>query len=158
MLFFFFFFNDTATTEIYTLSLHDALPIFRAPGAGVRPHLVVLGPEGRRLQLGEARRLKSSKRLLHDAIFARMESNHAKAAADLEQRRRVAKRLAERRGLVVHRHPQRLERARRDVEAPGPRRAWHRAPHGGDEVAGRAERAPPHDRAGDPPRVPLLAV
>src|SRR2546422_7455619 len=31
-LFFFFFFNDTATTEIYTLSLHDALPIFRAPG------------------------------------------------------------------------------------------------------------------------------
>src|SRR2546427_6800116 len=28
---FFFFFNDTATTEIYTLSLHDALPIYRAP-------------------------------------------------------------------------------------------------------------------------------
>ncbi len=27
-LFVFFFFNDTATTEIYTLSLHDALPIF----------------------------------------------------------------------------------------------------------------------------------
>src|SRR2546429_6298050 len=26
--FIFFFFNDTATTEIYTLSLHDALPIF----------------------------------------------------------------------------------------------------------------------------------
>src|SRR5438876_9856941 len=26
----FFFFNDTATTEIYTLSLHDALPIFDA--------------------------------------------------------------------------------------------------------------------------------
>src|SRR5258708_29154311 len=26
---FFFFFNDTATTEIYTLSLHDALPICR---------------------------------------------------------------------------------------------------------------------------------
>src|SRR5467141_2844686 len=31
----FFFFNDTATTEIYTLSLHDALPIFsRLKGAG----------------------------------------------------------------------------------------------------------------------------
>src|SRR2546428_9514068 len=35
-----FFFNDTATTEIYTLSLHDALPISRppphpAPPAGV---------------------------------------------------------------------------------------------------------------------------
>src|SRR2546426_9179893 len=27
----FFFFNDTATTEIYTLSLHDALPIFTTP-------------------------------------------------------------------------------------------------------------------------------
>src|SRR5256885_10847902 len=26
----FFFFNDTATTEIYTLSLHDALPIYLA--------------------------------------------------------------------------------------------------------------------------------
>src|SRR2546425_9103254 len=31
---FFFFFNDTATTEIYTLSLHDALPI--SPGARLR--------------------------------------------------------------------------------------------------------------------------
>src|ERR1051326_9569551 len=31
---FFFFFNDTATTEIYTLSLHDALPI-SCPYAGV---------------------------------------------------------------------------------------------------------------------------
>src|SRR2546430_13156453 len=29
---FFFFFNDTATTEIYTLSLHDALPISRRAG------------------------------------------------------------------------------------------------------------------------------
>src|SRR2546430_12693025 len=31
---FLFFFNDTATTEIYTLSLHDALPIYRAGQAG----------------------------------------------------------------------------------------------------------------------------
>src|SRR3712207_7738936 len=30
----FFFFNDTATTEIYTLSLHDALPIFIAGPRG----------------------------------------------------------------------------------------------------------------------------
>src|SRR5256885_3591571 len=42
MLFSFFFFNDTATTEIYTLSLHDALPISscslsRLPGAGGEP-------------------------------------------------------------------------------------------------------------------------
>src|SRR2546422_4472218 len=44
--FFFFFFNDTATTEIYTLSLHDALPISlsRAGGRGrnCRPRPVVL--------------------------------------------------------------------------------------------------------------------
>src|SRR5258708_17272965 len=35
----FFFFNDTATTEIYTLSLHDALPIYHADRrrAGVVP-------------------------------------------------------------------------------------------------------------------------
>src|SRR3712207_6989103 len=35
----FFFFNDTATTEIYTLSLHDALPIFRvsAPDGEKQP-------------------------------------------------------------------------------------------------------------------------
>src|ERR1039457_7674742 len=32
---FFFFFNDTATTEIYTLSLHDALPIYhKLPDSG----------------------------------------------------------------------------------------------------------------------------
>src|SRR6266536_6561232 len=40
-LFLFFFFNDTATTEIYTLSLHDALPIYPArpptSGCGGRP-------------------------------------------------------------------------------------------------------------------------
>src|SRR5574340_1853123 len=35
VLFFLFFFNDTATTEIYTLSLHDALPI-SAHGGGPR--------------------------------------------------------------------------------------------------------------------------
>src|SRR5256885_13605362 len=33
---FFFFFNDTATTEIYTLSLHDALPICRRQGRAER--------------------------------------------------------------------------------------------------------------------------
>src|SRR2546425_8532705 len=39
----FFFFNDTATTEIYTLSLHDALPIYRRrdrePGDHGRPEV-----------------------------------------------------------------------------------------------------------------------
>src|SRR2546429_6425789 len=36
---FFFFFNDTATTEIYTLSLHDALPIY--PSSNSRPMIVI---------------------------------------------------------------------------------------------------------------------
>src|SRR3712207_8672355 len=43
----FFFFNDTATTEIYTLSLHDALPIFREHVAlsGKVPQVsVICGP------------------------------------------------------------------------------------------------------------------
>src|SRR6266705_5887767 len=38
--FFFFFFNDTATTEIYTLSLHDALPI---AGLAVLPLVPAVG-------------------------------------------------------------------------------------------------------------------
>src|SRR2546430_12251465 len=40
----FFFFNDTATTEIYTLSLHDALPIswYQPPSNLLRP-LTLLG-------------------------------------------------------------------------------------------------------------------
>src|SRR3712207_6856688 len=45
----FFFFNDTATTEIYTLSLHDALPIC----LGVADHLLdlVVGEARARLDL-----------------------------------------------------------------------------------------------------------
>src|SRR3712207_8732498 len=35
----FFFFNDTATTEIYTLSLHDALPIYPAQPIPQTAHL-----------------------------------------------------------------------------------------------------------------------
>src|SRR2546425_2319896 len=38
-----FFFNDTATTEIYTLSLHDALPISR-PEQSIRPQRVPSSP------------------------------------------------------------------------------------------------------------------
>src|SRR3989454_7176030 len=48
----FFFFNDTATTEIYTLSLHDALPIYEkyledAAGARDRDGRPALRPGGR---------------------------------------------------------------------------------------------------------------
>src|SRR2546422_7803134 len=48
--FFFFFFNDTATTEIYTLSLHDALPISPAAVRRARPARdhAPCGPRARR--------------------------------------------------------------------------------------------------------------
>src|SRR2546428_8660475 len=42
----FFFFNDTATTEIYTLSLHDALPIFSEWHRDRRGWDEILGPGG----------------------------------------------------------------------------------------------------------------
>src|SRR5256885_10523606 len=39
----FFFFNDTATTEIYTLSLHDALPISLAPYSPLSASVAIRG-------------------------------------------------------------------------------------------------------------------
>src|SRR6478752_10556427 len=43
--FHFFFFNDTATTEIYTLSLHDALPVSPAPTpTATTPTQVITNP------------------------------------------------------------------------------------------------------------------
>src|SRR5574342_1077135 len=60
----FFFFNDTATTEIYTLSLHDALPICpgrarrAAPGRDSAPALVrSVHPVGRNRRLRRPARL-----------------------------------------------------------------------------------------------------
>src|SRR5258707_3888466 len=49
----FFFFNDTATTEIYTLSLHDALPISVLDQAGAGHVLVLVA---NRVSLAQARR------------------------------------------------------------------------------------------------------
>src|SRR5438477_7085447 len=44
---FFFFFNDTATAEIYTLSLHDALPILSVtPATGMAPLSVMADASG----------------------------------------------------------------------------------------------------------------
>src|SRR5256886_17044835 len=63
---YFFFFNDTATTEIYTLSLHDALPIWFTPpqvdeglpvaiiGHGVRTRFFTTeDPIGKPLKVGD---------------------------------------------------------------------------------------------------------
>src|SRR2546430_5863129 len=44
---YFFFFNDTATTEIYTLSLHDALPIWRDGAASPPPTASSCRPRSR---------------------------------------------------------------------------------------------------------------
>src|SRR3712207_7474541 len=50
----FFFFNDTATTEIYTLSLHDALPIYMQRAPRSRP--VLATQPIRRMNTGETAR------------------------------------------------------------------------------------------------------
>src|SRR3712207_8845736 len=84
-LFLFFFFNDTATTEIYTLSLHDALPIScaREPEehrrvAGGAAELGVLEAGARRGQAGalegagadrKSTRLNSSHANISYAVF-----------------------------------------------------------------------------------------
>src|SRR5688572_33469961 len=74
---FLFFFNDTPTAEIYTLSLHDALPIYAqrkqpvrdalAEGAGARPFLagVKLGEVSDR----KSTRLNSSHSQISYAVF-----------------------------------------------------------------------------------------
>src|SRR2546422_6307548 len=69
----FFFFNDTATTEIYTLSLHDALPISGLPGASSVP-VPTGGPKPCRSCWGSATdrkstRLNSSHGYISYAVF-----------------------------------------------------------------------------------------
>src|SRR3712207_7066014 len=71
---FFFFFNDTATTEIYTLSLHDALPISPALGARAAPW--PRAPDrvrARRAPSGHRRRLPA----VGDRKSTRLNSSHA---------------------------------------------------------------------------------
>src|SRR5215216_2318547 len=63
-----FFFNDTATTEIYTLSLHDALPI------SARCPVAACGPPGRSASARSRRdrkstRLNSSHQIISYAVF-----------------------------------------------------------------------------------------
>src|SRR5256885_10349909 len=71
----FFFFNDTATTEIYTLSLHDALPISPYGCAGERsaPGVVVNDIHSQlnatRVQDRKSTRLNSSHLVISYAVF-----------------------------------------------------------------------------------------
>src|SRR5256885_5451398 len=82
----FFFFNDTATTEIYTLSLHDALPISCGPAAS-RSGEGRAGEEARRHQPGGRRgaepradrkstRLNSSHLVISYAVFCLKKKNN----------------------------------------------------------------------------------
>src|SRR2546421_6767802 len=63
----FFFFNDTATTEIYTLSLHDALPILVSLGSAC--------PRSRQLSIAR-RRVTPISRKLRDRKSTRLNSSH----------------------------------------------------------------------------------
>src|SRR6267142_6747712 len=74
--FLFFFFNDTATTEIYTLSLHDALPISQARRIGyvfqdlrLFPHLNVDDNLAYGLRDRKSTRLNSSHMSNSYAVF-----------------------------------------------------------------------------------------
>src|SRR2546421_4833502 len=70
--FFFFFFNDTATTEIYTLSLHDALPISPNIAAKELRRVVIAAAVGNIIEWYEDRkstRLNSSHDQISYAVF-----------------------------------------------------------------------------------------
>src|SRR5256885_12318397 len=84
---FFFFFNDTATTEIYTLSLHDALPIFHRqirwtavdPGGGVDLRPVDVEARDRK-----STRLNSSHLVISYAVFCLKKKKNPKHAVHVE--------------------------------------------------------------------------
>src|SRR5262245_64786209 len=58
----FFFFNHTAPTEIYTLSLHDALPICDAARRSAAQHLDPMAPRGEAARLERHRELDLDER------------------------------------------------------------------------------------------------
>src|SRR2546430_15638342 len=88
--FLFFFFNDTATTEIYTLSLHDALPISQRPRRSSPPSAA--WPSTARCQTrGAVRRARAP-----DRKSTRLNSSHSQisyAVFCLKKKNRAATRL-----------------------------------------------------------------
>src|SRR5574341_2199124 len=87
--FLFFFFNDTATTEIYTLSLHDALPISCTMSRPLQPGLGLL----RRLRPPDRKstRLNSSHQLISYAVFCLKKKQNQKKVFGLQpdQQRKI---------------------------------------------------------------------
>src|SRR3712207_8051778 len=72
-----FFFNDTATTAIYTLSLHDALPIFRRAREREIPARAELHVADASADLGEIGRLPPRLDEGKDRKSTRLNSSHA---------------------------------------------------------------------------------
>src|SRR6266536_4285468 len=64
-----FFFNDTATTEIYTLSLHDALPIWACTGCRACTEYCAHGVEPAAILDRKSTRLNSSHEWNSYAVF-----------------------------------------------------------------------------------------
>src|SRR3989442_10048436 len=71
----FFFFNDTATTEIYTLSLHDALPISSTSTSGAPPSVACLRERDRTRKRLDRQVVSSSAR---DRKSTRLNSSHVR--------------------------------------------------------------------------------
>src|SRR5256885_12822576 len=71
----FFFFNDTATTEIYTLSLHDALPIWSGHTSEYHQVEVTRGWTHRSFPIGDASRVGEVRRHV-DRKSTRLNSSH----------------------------------------------------------------------------------
>src|SRR3712207_9172368 len=89
-LFLFFFFNDTATTEIYTLSLHDALPIYRdVAGRGRGP----LQPQVRAAELGARDRHRRGGRLSAQQQAEEDEDRSEEHTSELQSRQYLVCRL-----------------------------------------------------------------
>src|SRR3712207_8313163 len=74
---YFFFFNDTATTEIYTLSLHDALPILDALHAADQLDREAQQPSDYRLVEPGSANSERYQHLTRDRKSTRLNSSHA---------------------------------------------------------------------------------
>ena len=91
--FFFFFFHDTATTEIYTLSLHDALPISIWVETAIRKSHSFLSFQ-------HPDKLAEAIRLIHsDPIWPALENRIGVPAKDLKEHLKL---IVDRRNKIAH--------------------------------------------------------
>src|SRR2546422_3659808 len=127
-----FFFNDTATTEIYTLSLHDALPICPATspqrprcGAGSAARASSRQPLGQKLRegrVGDALRLDEQRRLRGSLERVQGPERPPRALGGRAERQDQLPCLGVGRALGDHVHMPNLI-------AQGDHSPWHGSPH-----------------------------